>query len=471
MRVGLALFAASSLLAQNADGQRSLPFSEDALVLGFGQVRTGVRGSWQFYDQVFTGNGRVGSYGSQFSFDAAGSDAFPALAGYESAIRTVTGQNAFTMSLGSTEVNATHRLGSTSILFDVGLPGRLMVSTEIPFVRVETTARISANTALGSANVGLNPALTSLSAFNADTSLANQISRARAALSAQLATCAGSSASSCAAVNARRTEAESLVNTSGTLSAGILQLATSPFVPLASSSAHAAITARITAMAAAYRDFGINSVTGTSIVPAALPITGSQYRDLLANPAIGPGGLLPAFKSLTRLGDISVTAKFRIVESEKLRAAGFGRVFFPTGGKPGVGELLPLGAGSGSSRAELGGIADIFLSRRLFLTASGSSLRVLSDSGVTGIHLSATPGYAFNRWLSIGAQIQMRKIGDASENRIGGGISFSNVSASRTAGPRFPVEASFFHSQGVSGGGFQPKVFSDEIRVRVFARR
>ncbi len=439
-------------------------------MLGFGQVRTGVHGSWQFYDQIYTGNG-VASYGSQFSFESAGTAAFPALVGNENAIRTVADKNAFTLSLGATEVQGTHRLGSTSLLLDVGLPGRLMISAEIPFVRVETTASIAANSKGNTANVGVNPALSSVAAFSSDTTLANQISRARAALSAQLATCLGSTASSCAAVNAKRTEAQNLVNTSGTLSSGILLLATSPFVPLASSSAHSAITTRIAAVAAAYRDFGITTVTGTSITPATLPITGGQYRDFLSNSSIGPGGALPSFKSLTRLGDISLTAKFRITDTQRIRAAGFGRVFFPTGGQPGAGELLPTGAGSGSSRAELGGIADFFVSKRVFVTASGSGVFELSDSSTTGVNISVTPGYVFNRWMSLGAQLQSHSIADASDTRVGAGISFSNATASRSSGPRFPVEASFFHLQSVSGSGFQPKAFSDEIRIRVFARR
>lgn len=460
----------SSIFPASAESQRSLPFGDDALVLGFGQVRTGMHGSWQFYDQIYTGNG-VASYGSQFSFESAGTAAFPALAGNENAIRTVSDQNAFTLSLGATEVRATHRLGSTSLLLDVGLPGRLMISAEIPFVRVETTAGISANSTGNTANVGVNPALSSVAAFNSDTTLANQLSRARAALSAQLATCLGSNAPSCATVNSKRTEAQSLVNSSGTLSNGILLLAASPFVPLASSTAHSAITTRIAAAAAAYRGFGITTVTGTSITPATLPITGSQYRDFLSNSNIGRGGALPSFKSLTRLGDISLTAKFRITDAQRIRAAGFGRVFFPTGGQPSAGELLPMGAGSGSSRAELGGIADFFISKRVFVTASGSSVFGLSDSSTTGINFSVAPGYVFNRWMSLGAQLLSHSVSDASDTRVGAGISFSNVTASRSSGPRFPVEASFFHLQSVSGSGFQPKVFSDEIRIRVFARR
>lgn len=473
LRIRLSLAAAILIVAAAApaDAQRTLPFSDDALVLGFGQMRAGFRGSWEFYDQVYGNDGNAVNYGSRFSYAAAGTGAFPALTQYESAIRTVADQNAFTLSLGATDVHATHRSGTTSLLLDLGLPGRLMVSAEVPFVRVETTTNIAANSAVSSANVGVNPALTSTAAFAADTALANQIARARITLNAQLSACAGSSAPQCTVINERRTEAQTLVATSAALSSGILLLSTAPFVPLASSSAQAAITSRVAAAAAAYRNFGINTVTAASLTPAAAPITGGQYRDLLTSGTLGAGGSLPLYRSLTRLGDINVTAKFRVTDSDKLRAAGFGKIFFPTGGTQSEGELLPLAAGEGTTRAEFGGIADFFVSRRIFITATGSAVVGLSDSSTSGSNLLVAPGYAVNRWMALGVQYRRTNLGDAANNRIGAGVSFSNLSPSRTSGPLFPVEASFLHTQSVSGSGFQPKIFSDEIRIRIFARR
>ncbi len=500
-RCATALAAALVLASPtgSAFAQRSLPFSDDALVLGFGQVRSGIHGSWQFYDELYSQDGKLNPYGSGLSFASVGSAQFSRLSTGEGAIRTVSGQSGFQLSLGATNVSATHRSGSTALLLDIGLPARFMVSVEVPLVRVETTLNLTANNGTtSSANVGINPASTSATIFAADTALGNQITRARTALNSQLASCLGSTTPSCAVVNARRSEAQTLVATSATISAGVLTIASSPFAPLSATAAQAAITARIASLVNSYRDFGINTITGTTTGSATVPITAAQYRAFLENSNFGPGGALPSYKALTRLGDISLGAKFRIADTDRVRAAAFGKVYFPTGGKTPSGEIFPLSAGEGTTRTEVGGIADLFLGSKLSFTGSGSSVIWLANNVSTGstrnrrtgFNFSATPRYAFNRWMVLGAQYEMRKLsreqfsglgiddipvwnqqGAITENRIGAGFSFSNMDASRTTGPRFPLEASFFHSQSISGSGLQPKIFSDEFRIRIFARR
>lgn len=505
--------AASLLIvaASQLSAQKSLPFSEDALVLGFGQVRTGVHGRWEFYDQVYTDAGTLVPFGSSLSFQAAGATEFQALAGNEASIRFLTGQNSFSLSLGSTEVNAVQRRASTSLVMDIGLPGRFMLSAELPLVRVETTTGIRANADVNSANVGLNPAATSASAFAADTSLANQITRARNTLNAQLAACLGSTAPECASLNARRTEAQTLATTSGTISAGIMGLASSQFAPLASSAAFATITSRIATLKNAYSGFGINSITGASISPATLPVSAAQFRDFLAS-SNGGNASLPSYRSVTRLGDVSVTAKFKIAERERFRGAAFGRVFFPTGGKTSSAELFPLAAGDGTTRTEAGGMGDLFIGKRISVTASGAAAIWMATDVTTrvtlpgetgpgtaalarrgsrsGFTLSITPRYAVNRWATLGATYQSTRLSAEefslenagaistwnaqralTDHRVGAGISFSNLASSRSAGPRFPVEASFYHAQSIGGSGGQPKIFSDEIRIRIFARK
>lgn len=475
--IGVAIIATPGI----STAQRSLPFSDDALVLGFGQVRTGVHGQWQFYDQVYSADGKVVAYGSAYSFASAGSAQFPTLVNGEGAIRGASGQNAFQLSLGATDVSATQRTGSTSLLLDVGLPGRFMVSVEVPFVRVESTVSITANNGVTtSANVGVNPAAASSSIFAADTALGNQIVRARAALNAQLTSCLGSTAASCTTVNARRTEAQALVASSATVAAGVITLASSPFAPLSASSAQSAITARIAAIASSYRDFGINTITGTTTAAASLPITAAQYRSFLES---SESGALPSYKTFTRVGDISASAKFRLIDSERIRAAALGRIYFPTGGDRLSGEILPLSGGAGTTRSQVGGIVDFFPVGRIAITAAGSSelwsAQTSSAGRRTGFNFSLTPRYAFNRWMMLGAQYETHSLGgddssgqiSASERRVGAGFSFSNLSASRTTGPRFPLEASFFHSQTISGDGLQPKIFSDEFRIRIFARK
>lgn len=57
------------------------------------------------------------------------------------------------------------------------------------------------------------------------------------------------------------------------------------------------------------------------------------------------------------------------------------------------------------------------------------------------------------------------------EHRLGYGFSFSTVSAFSRERARLPVEVTYFHFQTTSGwGGNVPKLYSDQVQVRVYAR-
>lgn len=57
------------------------------------------------------------------------------------------------------------------------------------------------------------------------------------------------------------------------------------------------------------------------------------------------------------------------------------------------------------------------------------------------------------------------------EHRLGGGFSFSTVAAFFDDRARIPIEVTYFHFQTTRGfGGNTPKLFSDQIQVRVYTR-
>jgi len=57
------------------------------------------------------------------------------------------------------------------------------------------------------------------------------------------------------------------------------------------------------------------------------------------------------------------------------------------------------------------------------------------------------------------------------EHRLGGGISFSNLYSFDKGKAKIPFEATYLHWQTTKGwGGNQPKFFTDQIQVRVYAR-
>ena len=60
---------------------------------------------------------------------------------------------------------------------------------------------------------------------------------------------------------------------------------------------------------------------------------------------------------------------------------------------------------------------------------------------------------------------------EQTEHRLGGGISFSNVFAFEQGKARLPFEVTYLHWQTVNGsGGNQPKFFTDQIQLRLYAR-
>ena len=57
------------------------------------------------------------------------------------------------------------------------------------------------------------------------------------------------------------------------------------------------------------------------------------------------------------------------------------------------------------------------------------------------------------------------------EHRMGGGVSFSNVLSFEQGKARLPFEVTYLHWQTTKGsGGNQPKFFTDQIQLRVYAR-
>jgi hypothetical protein len=57
------------------------------------------------------------------------------------------------------------------------------------------------------------------------------------------------------------------------------------------------------------------------------------------------------------------------------------------------------------------------------------------------------------------------------EHRLGGGLSFSNIYSFEQGKAKIPFEVTYLHWQTVNGsGGNQPKFFTDQVQLRLYAR-
>lgn len=531
------LFAATLLPSILAAQQQSSTLGEDASILRAWSLRAGVNARWSYYDQLFSATGGTSSLrpaGAMFSFSPIGSAQIGALAPYESSIRSLGNQSAFTLSLGSSTADITNRTGITALTFEAGLPGRFMFGVDVPLVRVERSIGLSVNRGGTGGNVGVNPALTNTTALSTDNTLIAQMTSASTQLNALLTSCQGSTSSQCTQVNARRSEAQALVSASASFATALNFFRTSPLVPITGSSAQTAIAGRVTSFGNSFRDFGITSVTSAGPAPAEMAITTPQFREILGDTTFGIQSVVPDYRSLTKLGDIRLSGKFQLLNvvagqqrdstgiltppSIGVRAAITGAVSLPTGGKQTATDLFVLNTGEGAVRTEIGATGDFFFGKRFWLSGDArllarnsadmtaridfpsaesgtSTVPVPSFSAVSTVRrdksvshaISVFPRYTLG-WLTIGAQYQALSSpapkyvdvssgtevsiwngGSAtSEQRVGGGLEFSNL----LSGSGHPIQVSFTHSQTLTGTGLaQPKYFLDQVRVRIYSGR
>jgi hypothetical protein len=123
---------------------------------------------------------------------------------------------------------------------------------------------------------------------------------------------------------------------------------------------------------------------------------------------------------------------------------------------------------------ELGNVFEFETTPRIilndFLAISGQYVyRHKAEDNYTGTFIipAATTGFAD---VSLDASTLNLET-ETTENRLGGGISFSNLFAFEQGKAKIPFEVTYLHWQTVKGaGGNQPKFFTDQIQLRLYAR-
>lgn len=380
----------------------------------------------------------------------------------------------------------------------------------------------------GLPNVGPNPALTSDAALRGDSTLLAQFRDAAAALQSQVASCqANPLQSGCATLLARQSDAEALIESSAAFAAGLEALygATSdargqPFVPLAGGTEQATIDERIADFNARYRDFlGNDRITG-AVAAAGGVAALRQLQALLTSGALAHDTLGPTDR--TGLGDVSVGATLQLantfgdtsdasVGALRYRLSVNGTLRIGTGEPPAPGRLYDIGTGTGQN-AVIGGVAaDVQAGRWAALTTVASYAaqigtipvaarpRTLGDifpllaptpgtySNGNVLSLAAIPRLRVTRFLTLDGAYSLlhqdaaRFEPSSSEGaavspytattaqQVGGGFSFSTLTAGDRAPGSIPVEVSFRHVETIAGsGGVVPKVFKDQIEFRLY---
>jgi hypothetical protein len=436
--LGALLACVPSLLAQPVRG-----IGEDALTPPRGSIRIQVSTSITDFSQRYGRNtagrrdGSLEPLTADFSVDTLGIGLFPGLAPVQNALRTLTGNSAFTLSLGRSAVTSSVRTQVTPLFIEAGLSSRLSLGVLVPVVSSRHLVSVNVNGRAGG-NVSYNPTRTGTgidapSAVN--TTLVTQLTTARDQLAALFTSCTANPAASTAcpgvlanapALTASATAfADAVATVYGTTAT---RGTASRFVPYAGSAADSAIRSRVTSFRLAFVQYGITALTpettGPAAATAALTPDGLQ-RAILDTAILGLGA--SALGTITRqgLGDIELSAKLRLFDSFgtkrdtmrfaprqlAIRQSVAAAVRLGTGTFDAPEDYLDVGTGDGQTDIEFRSFTDIVHHRKFFTSIVGRYTMQLPDQLLRRI--TETPEQAFAPLWS--ERLVDRNLGDVIE--------------------------------------------------------
>ena len=426
------------------------------------QFSTSINDFTQRYGKGTPGrvDGTFEPLGIDFSVDTLGSAQFPGLTAVQSALRTLTGNSAFTLSLGRVSVAEQVRIQTTPIQLEAGLTRWLSVGVMVPIVSARNQVGVNINSGVAVGNVGLNPGRLADTAVTSNALLVTQLTAARTQLATLLANCNSNPGSNaqCPAIiaNAPTINASASAFTSGlTQVYGTSRTTGSPFVPAAGSAADSAIRNRVTSFRTQYTQYGVTAIAATTVGPsrASAVITPDGLQRVVTDSSLR---LLAApLGTVTHqgLGDIEVAVKLRLLDSFGMRTDSMR--FLPKGlnlrqSVAGVYRLatgtidlpanyLDYGTGQGNTAIEMRSFTDLVYGRHFFasviarytLELPDQQLRRITDSPDQvfaaawrerlvdrnigdQLQIELTPRWVFNDFFSIGAQYLFRhKVEDA----------------------------------------------------------
>ena len=390
---------ACALLAALIIGPHALPaqsvrgLGDDALTAPRGAIRvqfsTSITDISQRYGKGTPGRteGSVEPLTVDFSADSLGVRQFPGLLTAQNAIRTLTGNNAFTLSLGRTSLTTSVRTQTTPISLEAGLTNRLSIGVMVPIVSARHLVSLNVNPGKSVGNVSFNPAREATAAVTTNALLINQMTAARTQLQTLLTSCTANPASNpnCASVLASGpavTASATAFTAALTTVYGSTSTGGAPFVPLAGSAADSAIVNRISTFRLQFQGFGIAALAATTTRPAApdSAVRPDGLQRVIQDSTLGL--LAGPLSTITRqgLGDVEVAVKLRLFDTFgtrsdtmrflprglNLRQSFAGVYRFGTGTIEQPDHYLDLGTGQGQNDIEVRSFTDVVYGRNFF---------------------------------------------------------------------------------------------------------
>lgn len=314
----------TSAWAARAGAQTVAGVGDDAIPIPRGGFRFLVGGLWNDHRAVFApGSGKRDLF-STLGTDRFGTTQLPQLEAAESAIRSLSGDSRFSLSMGTLEARGEVRQSIAPFTVDYGLTRRLSLRVLVPYVESRDASQFILNRAGSGANVGRNPAFVNAASRAANGAVVSQIETARAALAAEITRCASIAAAGCEAIRANPAGAQGVVTralqTSTLLRTvyGNTERAGSPVVPLANSTQHAGVVSTIAALRTDFGAYGITSIPAAAAPVAATTVLGpASMATVASDTSFGVGYDRLGDTRRAGIGDIDLTATFLLFDSFK----------------------------------------------------------------------------------------------------------------------------------------------------------
>jgi hypothetical protein len=308
----------------------------DARLVPPGQLQIGFLPSFAHYDMAYDSSGTIEPLGRYFSPDSASTQLFPTLTPAEAAVRDITGDNTYRMSMGKVSLPLDADVRRFPFDFSLGLTRRLTLRVSMPLVKTRVQGVLHVDST--GANVGWN--LAAAAANNPQAAvqmqtLLTQLESAIASLQSQIA--AGGygcpSSAQCADLTALALRAQRLLDDLSALAGpagGTLPL---PFAaPLASSPAGKAIQQQLAAVADSLALAGAGTVDSVFPLPTtALDSAGIETIVTASEFGYGYPLALATASRIYRLGDMEATLRIGLLQGEHLRTILTAGVRLPTG--------------------------------------------------------------------------------------------------------------------------------------------
>ena len=343
-----------------------------------GYVRLQVHPAYTTWDRRFArtagGSHRIEELGDDIS-SANGADLFPNLSILQSSIRELTQSSNYEPQLGPTSGRVQQEVNSIDFAGEVGIFDWLTVGVVVPWNQTRTVIDFLHITDTINGDLGLNPSITapaSVQTFLGSVTSASSEARANANV-----VCSGGSTTSCA--GALELAARTAAFESGISSA----YAATGFFPLAGSTAGAELTQVLAELNTALSTASLSSILPLLLSQATL--SNGDYSMMAVAPESGVGALIPlqSRRGLWSLGDVEVSAKFRLADNmsrsdaaddtgTRYRLTGRFGVRLPTGTPNNPDILLDIGSGDAQLDLEGGLAAELRINGRFGIAASGS---------------------------------------------------------------------------------------------------